>query len=97
MPSSSAPRAIQGSDDTSKWMILYAVTGRSDDQMVTNVTVCASVSFSGGIQNIILRLRGYLNSTKTTKPLHSPSLNGATATQLTDACFSDGAQTRSQP
>ena len=91
MSSSSAPVAIQGSDDTSEWMNLYAVTGRSDDQMVTSVKVCASVSFSGGIQNIKLRLRGYLDSTSTTKPLHSPSLSGATVTQLTNACFSDGA------
>ena len=50
-------RRSSGSNN-SEWLRLYAVTGRGDDEIVTSVTVCATLSFSDGIDKVKLRLLG---------------------------------------
>ena len=93
MPSTSTPVATRsGSNRYSEWLSLYAVTGRGNKEMVTSVTVCATLSFSDGIDKIRLRLTGSLDSYITPFPLSYPHLSPAgAATVLADACFSDGA------
>ena len=98
MPSSSAPATIQGGDTWSEYMQLYAVTGRGDDQMVTDVKVCVSATLSSGIHTLRLNLVAQLDTTTiSTFPLWRPSLSGSIATTLDDACFSDSALETLQP
>ena len=60
----------------------------------SSLTVCVSAWFTGGIDKLQVQFRSWLEGevgSKSVNPLSYAALSGATATNLSHACFSDGA------
>ena len=93
-----APKPIPGNGSWVGWMDFNLDTGMGTEYMVvpSSLTVCLSVWYTGGVDRLNLQFRNWLEgATITTYPLKFSSspfpLSDGLATNMTDACFSDGA------
>ena len=91
-----APKPIAGPEDWVGWLEVDVDTGLGPEYAVvpSSLTVCVSAWFTGGIDKLSMQFRSWLGGetgTKTVLPMKFPSFSGATPTNLSNTCFSDGA------
>ena len=91
-----APMPIAGPNDWVGWLDVDLDTGLGPEYAVvpSSLEVCVSAWFTGGVSKLQVQFKSWLGGAAGTKqvlPLKYNSLSGATATNLSHACFSDGA------
>lgn len=91
-----APKPIAGPSHWVGWLDVDVDTGLGPEYAVvpSSLTVCVSAWFTGGVDKLSVQFRSWLGGEtgmKTVLPMRFPSFSGATATNLSNTCFSDGA------
>ena len=90
------PMPIAGPNHWVGWLDVDVDTGLGPEYAVvpSSLTVCVSAWFTGGLDKLSVQFRSWLGGEagmETVLPMKYPSFSGATATNLSSTCFSDGA------